>query len=151
MAVPRTARLREEIKREASDIIQRRMKDPRIGFTTVTDVEVSQDLRHVKIYVSVLGPDESRADTIEALERAKGYVRTEIGRRIRLRYTPEVHFVYDHSLERGARLIQLLSDMEPKRSADVEPHGQPDRQPDDNGDGETDGFPDGSDDAGRSS
>src|SRR5690606_28616381 len=55
MSVPRTARLREEIKKEASDIIQRRLKDPRIGFTTVTDVEVSQDLRHVKIFVSVLG------------------------------------------------------------------------------------------------
>lgn len=111
MAVPRAQRLREEIKREASDIIQRRMKDPRIGFTTVTDVEVTSDLRHVKIFVSVLGDEETRAQTIEGLERAKGFIRTELGRAIRLRHTPEIHFEYDDSLEQGARVLQLLSDM----------------------------------------
>lgn len=112
MDVPRVARLREEIRKEASDIIQRRMKDPRIGFTTVTDVEVSADLRHVKIFVSVLGDEEARARTVEGLERAKGFVRTELGRRIRLRHTPEIQFAYDPSLERGARLMRLLSELE---------------------------------------
>lgn len=111
MAVPRTERLREEIKKEASDIIQRRMKDPRIGFTTVTDVEITPDLRTVKIFISVLGSEEARQQTVEGLERARGFVRTELGRRIRLRHTPEVHFVYDASLERGARLVQLLNEM----------------------------------------
>jgi len=117
MDVPRVARLREEIRKEASDIIQRRMKDPRIGFTTVTDVEVSADLRHVKIFVSVLGDEEARARTVEGLERAKGFVRTEIGRRIRLRHTPEIHFVYDPSLERGARVMQLLNELGGSRDA----------------------------------
>src|SRR5690606_18575508 len=111
MAVPRTERLREEIKKEASDIIQRRMKDPRIGFTTVTDVEISPDLRLVKIYVSVLGDEESRERTVEGLERARGFVRTELGRRIRLRHTPEIQFVYDESIERGTRVMQLLNEL----------------------------------------
>lgn len=108
MSVPRTARVREEIKKEASDIIQRRLKDPRIGFTTVTDVEVSQDLRHVKIFVSVLGNEEAIAQTLEGLERAKGFIRTEIGRRIRLRHTPEIQLVLDRSIERGTRVMQLI-------------------------------------------
>src|SRR5690625_3125934 len=112
MAVPRAQRLREEIKREASDIIQRRMKDPRIGFTTVTDVEVTTDLRQVKIFISVLGDEEARAKTVAGLERAKGFIRTELGRAIRLRHTPEVQFEYDQSLEQGARVLQLLSDVE---------------------------------------
>jgi len=112
MAVPCAQRLREEIKREASDIIQRRMKDPRIGFTTVTDVEVTMDLRQVKIFISVLGDEEARAKTVAGLERAKGFIRTELGRAIRLRHTPEVQFEYDQSLEQGARVLQLLSDVE---------------------------------------
>ena len=82
MAVPRPQRLREEIKREASDIIQRRMKDPRIGFTTVTDVEVIRDLRHVKIFVSVLGDEETRA---------ADHRRTGAGERVRPHGTRPAH------------------------------------------------------------
>jgi len=128
MDVPRVARLREEIRKEASDIIQRRMKDPRIGFTTVTDVEVSADLRHVKIFVSVLGDEEARARTVEGLERAKGFVRTELGRRIRLRHTPEIQFAYDPSLERGARLMRLLSELD-TRGDGVPQQGEQQREP----------------------
>ena len=103
----RIARLREEIKRVVSDAL-RKLKDPRIGFVTVTDVELSGDLRHVKLFFSVYGDDEAKAATLAALERAKGFFRTEIGRQIRLRYTPEVHIKADTSIERGARIFELL-------------------------------------------
>lgn len=106
----RVQRVREAIKQETSDII-RQMKDPRIGFVTVTDAEVSRDLRHVKIFVSVLGDEESKRHSLEALERATGYIRTEIGQRVRLRHTPEIVFCWDESLERGARISKILRDL----------------------------------------
>src|SRR5690606_13321392 len=110
MAGQRIQRIREEIKREASDII-RKLKDPRVGFVTVTDVEVSGDLRHVKIFVSVLGDDEAKARTMEALTRATGYILTEIGQRIRLRHTPEIHIKPDESVARGARIFELVREV----------------------------------------
>ncbi|NLV91168.1 MAG: 30S ribosome-binding factor RbfA [Firmicutes bacterium] len=103
----RVERVREAIKGELGDIIQK-LKDPRIGFTTVTDVEVSSDLRHVKAYVSVYGTDEAKEATMKALNHAKGHVRTEIGKRVRLHHTPEIMFVFDSSLEYGARINELL-------------------------------------------
>mgnify|MGYP001210667919 CR=1 FL=1 len=107
MAGQRVQRLREEIKKEASDII-RKLKDPRVGFVTVTDVEVSGDLRHVKIFVSVYGDEQEKTETMEALQRATGHIRTEIGQRIRLRYTPEIQVKLDESIARGARIFELL-------------------------------------------
>ncbi len=104
----RLARLRELFKQEVSAILQREMKDPRIGFVSVTDVEVSADLRHVKVFVSILGDREAKAQTMDALDNAQGFFRKELGRRIRLRYTPEVLFRLDDSIERGARVNQLL-------------------------------------------
>lgn len=106
----RVQRIREEIKRAAAEII-RNMKDPRIGFVSVTDVEVSNDLSHVKIFVSVLGDDEAKARTLEGLQAATGFVRTEIGRAVRMRHTPEIVFRLDSSLERGARINQLLAEI----------------------------------------
>ncbi|HEY8418597.1 MAG TPA: 30S ribosome-binding factor RbfA [Limnochordales bacterium] len=107
MGVTRSQRLREELKRECSDIL-RKMKDPRIGFVSVTDAEISQDLRHVKIFVSVFGDAEEKERTLAALEHARGFVRTEIGKRIRLRHTPEIVFRLDDSIERGHRINTLL-------------------------------------------
>lgn len=112
MAGQRVERLREEIKKEASDII-RKLKDPRVGFVTVTDVEVSGDLRHVKIFVSIYGDEQTKAATMEALTRATGHIRTEIGQRIRLRYTPEIQVRFDESIERGARIFELLREVNP--------------------------------------
>ena len=112
MAGQRVQRIREEIKKEASDII-RKLKDPRVGFVTVTDVEVSADLRHVKIFVSVLGDESARAETMEALTRATGFIRTEIGQRIRLRHTPEIQIKADDSIARGARIFELLREVNP--------------------------------------
>ncbi|OUM97470.1 MAG: ribosome-binding factor A [Firmicutes bacterium ZCTH02-B6] len=117
MGVTRRQRLQEEFKRETSDILQK-MKDPRIGFVSVTDAEISQDLRHVKIFVSVFGSDDEKERTLAALEHARGFVRTELGRRIRLRHTPEVVFRLDDSIERGQRINQLLRSVATEEGAD---------------------------------
>lgn len=86
----RATRVGEQMKKELSDIIGRKLKDPRIGFVTVTDVRVTGDLQQAKVYISVLGDDEQRENTLKALEKAKGFIRSEIGQRIRLRKTPEI-------------------------------------------------------------
>lgn len=112
----RVQRVREEIKRAAAEII-RNMKDPRIGFVSVTDVEVSNDLSHVKIFVSVYGDDEAKQRSLEGLRAATGFVRSEIGRAVRMRHTPEIVFRLDSSLERGARISQILAEISPSSSA----------------------------------
>ncbi len=104
----RSERLAETIKKEVSDIISVTIKDPRVGFASITSVEVSGDLRHAKIYVSVLGPDMERKATLEALEHAKGFIRTELGKRVRLRHTPELVFYLDDSIGHGVRVMELL-------------------------------------------
>lgn len=110
MSVPRSERIREEFKREMSDIL-RKMKDPRIGFVSVTDVELSRDLRHAKIFVSIYGDEEEKENTLAALVHAQGFVRSEIGQRIRMRHTPEIAFRLDDSIERGDRINRLLRSM----------------------------------------
>jgi ribosome-binding factor A len=95
------------IQREISDII-RGLKDPRVGFVTVTAVEMSEDLRHAKVYVSVLGTEEVRNETLKALEHGAAYIRREVGQRIQIRHTPELLFRYDASMEEGARMDRLL-------------------------------------------
>src|SRR3989339_896540 len=101
----RVDRIRKALIKEVSDIIQRHIKDPRIsGIVSVTDVEVSPDYKYAKVYVSVYGSDEQKEQTIEALQDSTSYVRGEIGKRIRLRHTPEIEFIRDDSLERGSRI-----------------------------------------------
>lgn len=108
MAKHRANRLAETLKEEISQLIREELKDPRIGFVTVTSVEVAEDLGHAKVYVSVLGDAQAGKESIEGLKRAAGYVRTEIGRRIRLRHVPEIVFKYDTSIEHGAHIAELL-------------------------------------------
>ncbi len=114
MAEHRAERLGELIKEEFGDILQRELKDPRIGFVSVTGVEVSNDYSHVKIFVSILGDEQSKHSAMAGLESAKGFIRTELGKRIRLRHTPEVHIIADNSIERGSHIIELLEEI--KRS-----------------------------------
>ncbi len=104
----RAEKVQEFIKQEISSIILSDLKDPRIGFVTVTQVEVTGDLRHAKIYVSLMGSDEQKADTWQGLQKALGYMRTEIGKRIRLRFTPELSLHLDESLDYSARIQELL-------------------------------------------
>jgi ribosome-binding factor A len=129
MSAVRNARLRELFKEETSVILQRQMKDPRIGFVSVTDVELSADLRHAKIFVSILGDAEAKARTMQGLESAQGYIRTELARRIRLRHIPEVLFRLDESIERGARVERLLREVSKPKGAAI-PHepGRTDRR-----------------------
>lgn len=111
MAEHRIERLRELIKSEFGQMLQRDLKDPRIGFVSITDVEVSNDCSHVKIFVSILGDEAVKQATMAGLESAKGFIRTELGQRIRLRYTPEIHIVADDSMERGSRIMKLLHEV----------------------------------------
>lgn len=108
MAKHRANRLAETLKEEISAMIREDLKDPRIGFVTVTSVEVADDLGHAKVFVSVLGDEQAGKDSIEALKRAAGFIRSEIGKRIRLRHVPEIVFKYDTSIEYGAHIAQLL-------------------------------------------
>ena len=105
----RIDRVRKAVIKEVSDIIQRHVKDPRIsGIVSVTDADVSPDYKYAKIYVSIYGTDEQKEQTIEALQDSASYVRGELGKRIRLRHTPEVEFIRDDSLERGSRITELI-------------------------------------------
>ena len=107
----RVNRLRVLLVREVSDIV-RRLKDPRIGFVTVVDAEVSRDLRYAKIYVSVLGDEEEKKQAMAGLEKALGYIRREVGARISLRHTPEIELVYDQTTERAARITELINSLD---------------------------------------
>jgi len=106
----RAERVSDQMKQEIADILMRKIKDPRIGFVTVTDVEVADDLRNAKVFVSVLGAD--RAATLKGLESAAAFIRSELGRRMRMKFVPELLFRYDDSAERGAHIMELLHKIE---------------------------------------
>ena len=108
----RIEKLQELIKQEMSKMLLKELKDPRIGFVTVTDVEMTGDLREAKIYVSVMGGEEQVKSSLEGLNSALGFVRREIGQRIRLRFTPEISFALDTSLEYGDHIQKLLLQVE---------------------------------------
>lgn len=106
----RTERLGEEIREGVASLLTAGLKDPRIGFVTVTRVEVSDDLHHARVYVGVLGDEKQRKASLEGLRAAAGFLRREVGRRIRARYTPELAFHYDQGLEATERVARLLAD-----------------------------------------
>jgi ribosome-binding factor A len=108
----RTIRVDELLKQELAGLI-RDMKDPRVGFTTVMDVRTSPDLRHARVYVSVLGDEEDKQETVAVLQRARGYLRARLGRDITLKYLPELHFELDRTLEQAARIDALLDELDP--------------------------------------
>jgi ribosome-binding factor A len=104
----RSERLGELILAEISELVRREVKDPRIGFVTFTRVEMSDDLRHAKVFVSRIGADAEKARTLQGLSSATGYIRRHLGRALHLRYTPQIAFLLDDSLEHGAKIAQLL-------------------------------------------
>ncbi|MBX5476014.1 MAG: 30S ribosome-binding factor RbfA [Clostridia bacterium] len=108
MVRQRAQRVAERIKEELADILRRRVKDPRVGFASITAVEVSNDLRHARVFVSVLGDEAEQRATMQALERARGFVRSELGARLKLFHTPELVFERDDSIAHGARINELL-------------------------------------------
>lgn len=107
----RQYRLAEEIRHDLGEILLRHLRDSRIGFVTVTGVKMSPDLKLAKVFVSVLGNQESREETMKTLAGAAPFVRHELCARIRMRRAPEVRFVYDESEERGARIDQILEEI----------------------------------------
>jgi ribosome-binding factor A len=114
MSFKRTDRISEEVKKELSSVI-RDLKDPRIPMmTSVVKVDVTNDLRYAKAYISVMGTDEEKKDAIKGLTAAAGFVRREIGSRIKLRCVPEFSFVIDTTIEYGAHINQLLNDISNK-------------------------------------
>jgi ribosome-binding factor A len=104
----RATKVGEQMKKELGDIIGRKIKDPRVGFVTVTDVQVTGDLQQATVYISVLGDEEQRENTLKGLAKAKGFIRSEIGQRIRLRKTPEIFFEFDESIDYGNRIESLI-------------------------------------------
>ncbi|MBW4569790.1 30S ribosome-binding factor RbfA [Hassallia byssoidea VB512170] len=132
----RVSRVAELIKREVSQMLLSGIKDDRVGtgMVSVTDVDVSGDLQHAKIYVSIYGTDEAKAETMAGLKSATGYVRSELGARVRLRRTPEVVFVEDRSIERGNKVLSLLNQIQNNRP--------PENQASDDSTDEDDDFPD---------
>jgi ribosome-binding factor A len=113
----RANRVGEQMKKELSEIIGRKIKDPRIGFVTVTDIEVTGDLQQATVYISVLGDEMERENTLKGLAKAKGFIRSEIGQRIRLRKTPEILFEFDSSVDYGNRIETLITQINSEQIA----------------------------------
>jgi ribosome-binding factor A len=108
----RTERVDELLRQEIGSIVARDVADPRVGFATITSVETTADLRHAKVWVSVIGQPAERDATIAALRRAMPFVRHELGMRLRIRRIPDLHIRLDDTAERGTRVLRLLSELE---------------------------------------
>ncbi|MFP6591333.1 MAG: 30S ribosome-binding factor RbfA [Candidatus Latescibacterota bacterium] len=116
MASYRVSRVREQLQRELGDIVGR-LRDPRLGFVTVMDVELSKDLHYATMFVSVLGDEEAQLEAVEAIEGALGFIRREVAERIRLRQVPEIAVRYDDTSERAARVNALIESIPPPAEA----------------------------------
>lgn len=107
----RTNRVAEQMKKEIGEILNQKLKDPRIGFVTVTDVDLTNDLQQATVYVSVLGNETEKEASLAGLEKATGFVRSEVGKRIRLRKVPEITFKFDEAHEYGNRIDSILKEL----------------------------------------
>lgn len=115
----RINRISEEIRKEVSDIIRNSVKDPRISqLTSIVRTEVTGDLHYAKIYISVLGSEEERKETFEGLKQASGFIRRELGSRLDIRYTPELQFISDHSIEYSVEINKKLNELNISRDDD---------------------------------
>jgi len=103
------------IKEEISQILLKELKDPRIGFVTITQVALSDDLRMARVFYSVFGGAQEKEDAYQGLESAKGYIKRELGKRVRLKYMPEISFMFDDSLEYGEHIEKLLQGVKDAR------------------------------------
>jgi ribosome-binding factor A len=116
----RTNRIDELLRQEIGGIIAKDVADPRIGFATITKVETTPDLRHAKVWVSVIGQQKERSATIAALGRAMPFVRRELGRTLRIKRIPDLHVVLDDTAERGTRVLHLLDELETGTTVDAD-------------------------------
>lgn len=104
----RRDRVAEQVRREIAELIRSEVKDPRVGMISITDVEVTPDYAHAKVFFSTLGGSAQVAEVLAGLSKASGFLRRELGKRIRIHTTPQLHFVFDESLERGMDMDQLI-------------------------------------------
>lgn len=111
MSNMRAERVGEQMKQEIMDIVNNKVKDPRVGFLTITDVELTNDLSHAKVYLTVLGSNKEIDNTFKALEKAKGFIKSELGSRMRLRIIPDLTFKYDKSIEYGNKIERMIQDL----------------------------------------
>ena len=111
MSNMRAERVGEQMKQEIMDIVNNKVKDPRVGFLTITDVELTNDLSHAKVYLTVLGSNKEIDNTFKALEKAKGFIKSELGSRMRLRIIPDLTFEYDESIEYGNKIERMIQDL----------------------------------------
>ena len=107
----RTSRINETMKREIGNIVLMEIKDPRVKLVTITAVNVSKDLQHARVYFSVLGNSQQTSEAQAGLDSARGYIRKLIGARVRMRYTPEIEFIYDETIEYSDRIERTLEDL----------------------------------------
>ena len=120
LAKHRDSRISEELKKEISDILFQDIKDPDIGFVSIIKADVSHDLRVAKVYYSVIGDEEVIEKTQKAMKRSAGFIRRELAARMSLRYTPELVFIYDTSIEHGIKIAKILEDENKKHKANEE-------------------------------
>ncbi len=113
----RTDRLDSQIRAELVELIQREMKDPRIGFATITRVETARDLGSARVWVSVLGSPEEQASAVKALESAAPWLRRQLGDRLKIRHVPQLNIRHDDSIEAGDRVLRLLRELEEDRGS----------------------------------
>lgn len=114
----RTARLDSQIQQELMDLLQREMKDPRLGFATITRVETARDLGHARVWVSVYGTEEDQARSIDALRDASPWLRRRLGERLQIRHVPQLSIRRDESIESGDRVLRILREIETEREGD---------------------------------
>ncbi|HAR6734808.1 TPA: 30S ribosome-binding factor RbfA [Staphylococcus aureus] len=111
MSSMRAERVGEQMKKELMDIINNKVKDPRVGFITITDVVLTNDLSQAKVFLTVLGNDKEVENTFKALDKAKGFIKSELGSRRRLRIMPELMYEYDQSIEYGNKIERMIQDL----------------------------------------
>lgn len=106
----RSSRVAEQVRRELAELIQLEVKDPRVGLVTLTDVEISPDYAHAKVFFTSLKGESGVSEVLAGLRAASGFLRRELGRRVRIHTLPELHFAYDRSVEQGDRLSRLIDE-----------------------------------------
>ena len=110
MTSARRARIADQIQRELADLIRLEVRDPRVRLVTLTAVELARDPAHARVFFTVLAPESEAREVLEGLQRAAGFLRTNLAHRLSTRTVPELHFAYDESIERGARLSRLIEE-----------------------------------------
>jgi ribosome-binding factor A len=110
MSTARSARIADQIQRELAEVVRLELRDPRVGLITLTGVELSRDQSHAKVFFTVLGADSAIEEALRGLQRAAGFLRSQLAHRLSTRTVPELHFEYDESVERGVRLSKLIDE-----------------------------------------